>query len=1044
MLSIVVIISFTFGFFRELRSQSCELSGVWNYENNLTQKLNFVKISSVAYRISCLASSGCPVPYDWYGIGIPDMQKVPNFTEAVATFDSKSPYELVVSFYKQGVFINAESAIVSANCDIFMWQFYLAYVYPQVRPSWCGPRNPTCKYDPSKYWSGGKVHLMEISHSDIGWLGFQNDLEIDSDYITMALDLIRQNPGFKWQSECILFLRAWLNFFPNREWEILQRMKDGSFDIGGTYTEGFESTMLGEILVRQMYSGRKWFVEKFPGVDSAVVAWHQDGPLRAIQMPQIYAKSGLRYLKFSRFSDRIFHWASPDGSRLLAFGEVHYCEGAKIQGIFTVADTVKRMARWEAKYRTMGVPGGLDYPLTQGCDYAPPTYIDPYYLQDWNKSSQSNTSIGYSTIKEFLDNLTRSFDASKIPTLVGERPNLWIYENTPTHHWMFNNYREAGRILPMAESFSSFCAILSSSWTGYPEAMFSEIWRNLTMNDHGFGHENVPKNSSIPKWIVNEKSPDFWDEVYNEKFMLSRVQGEVLLANALKCIVSKISFAGAVANAESSFFVLFNGLSWTRTQVVEIDGNSFNGKFKPGDDLVILGKENNPILPQWKDDKLLFVASNVPSYGYSTFQVKRILSAEGNAKTLREKARRKSLENQLRPQSIWNTPYTNAFFRITPGRGGIASLYDLQSNQELFDTTHYMAGEWMFLQYTGMGASETREIPHPWVNQTYFQRLGNTSSNPIWRFVSDGGVFARFETDPVVTNHSIVSLELKAYHHVKRIDLRVSIKKWDGFFGGCNRIVFPLNTKSRRLSYSVPFGVVRVGTDENEHSVHDTWNNNPGVNYDSFERGWRLRPREIQDWIAAEFSDTFGLTISSPVGAWDWIDVTGKYSELAPVLSPEMLTHTNSNQGPFLPEIGDHYFDFSIFSGKGNWQTRLRDAVGVNNPMPHVLVPQEQLRSVQSTLPLSASFLSVGGNLENIWVTAVKKEDGDKKSKLIVRLFDTFGIDSNISLSVNIGRPRNFMSTNIIEQPFSPIRPVNVSSFEISHWSIETYSLDIN
>lgn len=48
----------------------------------------------------------------------------------------------------------------------------------------------------------------------------------------MALDLIRQSPGFQWQSECILFLRAWLNFFPNREWEIIQRMKEGSFDIG--------------------------------------------------------------------------------------------------------------------------------------------------------------------------------------------------------------------------------------------------------------------------------------------------------------------------------------------------------------------------------------------------------------------------------------------------------------------------------------------------------------------------------------------------------------------------------------------------------------------------------------------------------------------------------------------------------------------------------------------------------------------------------------------------------------------------------------------
>jgi hypothetical protein len=42
------------------------------------------------------------------------------------------------------------------------------------------------------------------------------------------------------------------------------------------------------------------------------------------------------------------------------------------------------------------------------------------------------------------------------------------------------------------------------------------------------------------------------------------------------------------------------------------------------------------------------------------------------------------------------------------------------------------------LQYTGMGASETRQIPHSWLNQTDFQRLGNMSANPVWRYVSDG------------------------------------------------------------------------------------------------------------------------------------------------------------------------------------------------------------------------------------------------------------------------------------------------------------------
>jgi hypothetical protein len=50
---------------------------VWNYENNSTLKLNFVKNSSTEYRVLCLAAAGCPVPYDWYGIGIPvDNNKV--------------------------------------------------------------------------------------------------------------------------------------------------------------------------------------------------------------------------------------------------------------------------------------------------------------------------------------------------------------------------------------------------------------------------------------------------------------------------------------------------------------------------------------------------------------------------------------------------------------------------------------------------------------------------------------------------------------------------------------------------------------------------------------------------------------------------------------------------------------------------------------------------------------------------------------------------------------------------------------------------------
>ena len=89
---------------------------------------------------------------------------------------------------------------------------------------------------------------------------------------------------------------------------------------------------------------------------TAMVAFHQDGPLRALQMPQVcqqrggtgsalrsrpigplahplpsrrqvYAKAGMRYLKASRYGDGLFRWQSPDGSSLLAYEEYHYGEG---------------------------------------------------------------------------------------------------------------------------------------------------------------------------------------------------------------------------------------------------------------------------------------------------------------------------------------------------------------------------------------------------------------------------------------------------------------------------------------------------------------------------------------------------------------------------------------------------------------------------------------------------------------------------------------------------------------------------------------------
>lgn len=142
----------------------------------------------------------------------------------------------------------------------------------------------------------------------------------------------------------------------------------------------------------------------------------------------------------------------------------------------------------------------------------------------------------------------------------------------------------------------------------------------------------------------------------------------------------------------------------------------------------------------------------------------------------------------------------------------------------------------------------------------------------------------------------------------------------------CERATRLTPSTQSNVTYAVPFGVVRVGIDESNAGFDDVWLQQPGAPTPTFQRGWEQRPREVSDWVHAEgFTGKHaGVTISSSVGAWDWVDPTGAYPATQPVLAPEvrtaedarmraksymlllevqMLVHTNSNKGPFLPEV---------------------------------------------------------------------------------------------------------------------------------------------
>jgi Glycosyl hydrolases family 38 N-terminal domain len=358
--------------------------------------------ASVVYNVTCAPPSGwatatavMPAPFTGFEI----------------TFDESPPLSM--------------PGTLSEDCTVIS--------FGSASAPWCAKSNPSCSAGPpDPFWRDGEVHLVEASHSDVGWLGVGMpswglpfpDLVDDTMNIAASLDMMAADPGFAWQHECMLFMRCFVDMYPQREAELISRIAEGRFDIGGTFTEGLESTQLNELMARQMYTGRKWFVERYGALDSAVVAFHQDGPLRALQAPQVWKKSGMRYLKSSRWSDQTLAWCGADDvSCVLAMTEVHYGQANS-----NVGDIERRMQQMLPLYRAAGLPPVLVQAL--GTDYSPPTNFSDLFAQ-WAAADVNKTlpTMRYSTFKAALQAL--DVGAPALKSVRGERPNLWYIEGAP-------------------------------------------------------------------------------------------------------------------------------------------------------------------------------------------------------------------------------------------------------------------------------------------------------------------------------------------------------------------------------------------------------------------------------------------------------------------------------------------------------------------------------------------------------------------------------------------------------------------------------------
>ena len=713
------------------------------------------------------------------------------------------------------------------------------------------------------YFGKGKIHIISSSHQDIAWMDTPDVCRHERvhDIVIQALDLIDEEPEFKFEMEQTLNLIEALEDSPKNKQRYIDAYKSGNFEWGATFTQPYEGLESGEQLVRQSYFGRRWIKKTFPGMD-AKVAYNIDVPGRSLQVPQLFKKSGIDYLFVSRMKEGFFKWYSPDGSSIFTYSPGNYGWSLLVykyleeDAITAMHKLYKVVKNWNEYYRERNLPP--HYAVVISTDAGGPKYYKEV-IEGWNEIVKNSKidipTISHSTATDFLHSV--DVPGAKIDSISGERPNLWLYIHGAAHYEAIKAKREAAVNLPAAEKFNTVNCQLNNDFSIYPQKEFDEAWYNAIYPDHGWGGKNG----------------EITDSIFRASLEKGNEIGKKLLNSSLNSIADKIELK------EEQNIIVFNDLSWDRDGYATIDISHLMGN-----NWIVESAEGEQIPTQLISSEgkkeLAFSFEDMPSIGYKTFSIKK-----GKKQNLEIKAGANYCENK--------------FYDVQFGKGGITQLFDKILQKDIFNTTRMVGGDMFHMGYKGNGAGEFVTITEP--NYDEFERAHEKGSS--WKLIESGVVYSKFQSEYKMKDFNVEQI-ITVFHQKKQIDLEYNILDWPGEHNRQLRVLFPLNMKeSSQISYDVPMGMLHVGKDELKISPR-------GWAWDGTYRQMpdEIHPREIQNFMTANGND-FGFTMSTNIVTADWIDPSRESVDY-PVINSILLSSHKSchGEGNWYHQKGKHQF----------------------------------------------------------------------------------------------------------------------------------------
>jgi len=604
----------------------------------------------------------------------------------------------------------------------------------------------------------------------------------------------------------------------------------------------------------------------------------------------------------------------------------------------------------------------------------------------------------FSTAMEYFSIVTNKIKGKKIPPLNDELYLQFHRGTYTTQGKVKKNNRRAECLLEIAEKFSTLARKYGCE---YPSKELKEAWEKLLLNQF---HDVLP-GSSIPE--VYEDSEECFEFIFNT--------ANSIISKSLKTVAAKIDTSG-----EGKSLLVFNPLSWSRSDVVEVPLDELGHEFEIYD-------EKGRITPSQmiEDGKVVFIAEDVPPVGYKEYRAKR---------TSRKKMPLTRLSSEETEKEI---KLENEFFivKVDKETGLVKSTFDKNNRQEIFQDCGNRIQ--IFEDYPVSGRKSIvfpidAETLDAWEVYIYQQPGGVKYvelKDPVEvRLAEKGPVRARILVKYKYTQEgrsdSIFVQEIMLYHKIRLVKFKLHVD-WHAEHR-LAKVVFPLNVHSDFTTYEAPYGFI---TRRNPISLNAT----PAerAKYEVPGQKWIDHSNENGSYGVSLLNDCkYGFDAFNDV-----IRMTLLRSAIYPIYIRALFGLSVDEEAlGELTDQGEHRIAYALYPHRSDFKEALtaRKAYEFNYPLVLFIEP-----SHEGDLPKVYSFVSV--QPENIILTVIKKaEDSDD---IILRFYETSGKNTKavIQLAETLKGARE---TDLLENETSEI-PIQVRIIEmpISKHEIKTIKI---